>query len=196
MLLATRYLYNKTMNNIINSTRLYDFQGYYKLYRLGIESPFIASTYYFFARYGIVFFFLSFIYLIWKRKIPAFLSALISMGFAGVVDFLVYIFWQRPRPFIVHSDLIADPIIRGMKLGSASFPSSHTYVAFAIATSMILYGHRKLGSALFVLAVFIALGRIGTGLHYPSDVIAGAILGTVSGLIVYFLTRRLGMERD
>ena len=184
------------MDNILNSTRFYDFHVYYEIYKLGVESSLIASFYYFFARYGIVFFFLSFIYLIWRKKIPAFLSALITMGVAGAVDFLVFIFWQRPRPFVAHSDLISDPIIRGMKLSNTSFPSSHTYVAFAIATTLFLYGHKKLGSFLIFMAILIAISRIGTGLHYPSDIIASIVLGIVSGLVAYYLTRNLGAKRD
>ena len=183
--------------NLLDWSRHYDFQGYYKLYQLGLTNPAIASFYYFFARYGIVFFFLSFTYLIWKKRIPAFISALMAMGLAGVVDFLVYVFWRRPRPYVAHANLISDPIIRGMRVDAASFPSSHTYIAFAVATSVFLYGHKKLGSVLYILAISVALGRIGTGLHYPSDVIAGALLGMASGIIVYFVAQRLtdGKER-
>lgn len=184
------------MNNILNSIRLYDFRGYYHLYQLGLDYPRVAEFYYFFARYGIVFFFLSFIYLIWKRKIPAFVCTLMAMGLAAVVDFVVFIFWQRPRPFVVHANLVADPIIRGMQVDVGSFPSSHTYIAFAVATSVFLYGHKKLGSILFILAICVAIGRIGTGLHYPSDVIGGAILGMLSGVVVYFIAQNFATERD
>lgn len=176
------------MSNILNSTRAWDFRIYYRLYQFGLNSPFIDYFYYFMARYGIVFFFLSFIYLIWRRKISAFFCTLVAMAVAASIDFLVFIFWQRPRPFLSHPQIIL-PNLHGLNIDPTSFPSSHTYIAFAIATSVFLYGHRRLGSFLFILAIFIAVGRIGTGLHYPTDVIGGALLGILSGLIVFLLVK-------
>jgi undecaprenyl-diphosphatase len=143
--------------------------------------------FYFFGRYGIVLFFLSFIYLILKKKIRAFLCILLAMGVAGTVDFLIFMFWQRPRPFITHSDMVSN--IYSTSASLSSFPSSHTYIAFAIATSIFLYGHKRLGSILFVLAILVAVGRIGLGLHYPSDVIGGILLGILSGVAVFFMVK-------
>lgn len=181
------------MYNILDLIRHYDFRIYYHLYQIGLDSSRAAYFYYFFARYGIVFFFLSFIYLILKKKISAFLCTLLAMGIAGGVDFAVYVFWQRPRPFITHPNIMMLNVF-GVSTNSASFPSSHTYIAFAIATSLFLYGHRRLGSFLFALAICVAIGRIGSGLHYPSDVIGGALLGIVSGFLVFLLFR--GWEKS
>lgn len=178
------------MDNLLNTIRSYDFHGYLTLYTYGQSDPRAAAFFYFFARFGIVFFFLSFIYLIWKKKINAFLCAFLAMGIAGLVDLVIYLFWRRPSPFISHSDL-ATPVIAGLHLeDNISFPSSHTYIVFAIAISVFLYGHRKLGSILFVLAVLVAIGRVGAGLHYPSDVIGGAILGLISGAVAFLIFRK------
>lgn len=177
------------MERIFDSTRLYDFRIYYRIYQLGEYNNFIYHSFYFFAKYGIIFFFLAFIYLIIKKKIRAFLCTILAMGVAGFIDLLVFIFWRRPRPFVTYSSLI-DPTLAGMKIDTSSFPSSHTYVCFAIATSVFLYGHRRLGAALFLLAVCVAVGRIGVGLHYPSDVIGGALLGIASGVLVYLWFRK------
>lgn len=182
------------MGNIFNLIRHYDFQFYYQIYILGVHSPRIAYFYYFFARYGIVFFFLSFIYLIWRKKIGAFLCALLAMGFAGLVNLIVLFFWQRPWAFMTYAKLII-PNAAASYLDNSAFPSSHTYIAFAIATSVFLYGHKKLGPILYILAIFVALGRVGVGLHYPSDVIAGAILGILSGIIVYYIVRKYEQAR-
>lgn len=170
---------------IFDSIRQYDFQIYFKLYELSMSSDRWHDFFYFFGRYGIVLFFLSFIYLIMRRKIRAFLCILLAMGVAGVVDFLIYMFWQRPRPFISHSDMVSN--IYGTSASLGSFPSSHTYIAFAIATSIFLYGHKRLGSILFVLAILVAMGRVGLGLHYPSDIIGGIFLGILSGIAVFYM---------
>ena len=173
--------------SLFNLIRQYDFRIYFRLYELSMTSDRWHDLFYFFGRYGITLFFLAFIYLILRKKIRAFLCILLAMGVAGVVDFLIYMFWQRPRPFISHSDLVSN--IYGTSASLGSFPSSHTYIAFAIATSIFLYGHRRLGSVLFVLAILVAMGRIGLGLHYPSDVVGGIILGILSGVAVYYMVR-------
>jgi undecaprenyl-diphosphatase len=79
----------------------------------------------------------------------------------------------RPRPFVAHAATI-HPF-----LGHApdpSFPSDHATAAFAIAVAVAV---RRLGWGipLLALAVLVALGRVFLGLHYPSDVLAGALLG-------------------
>lgn len=173
------------MHYLWQTLRSYDFSIYYYLYEQGVNSSLVSSIYYFFAKYGIVFFLLSFTYLIWMKKINAFLCSFLAMGLAGLFDLLIFAFWQRPRPFVTHGDLVIPAINKLDVDRVSSFPSSHTYIVFAIALSVYLYGHRRLGTLLFLLAVVVAIGRIGTGLHYPSDTIGGAILGMISGIMAY-----------
>lgn len=172
------------MINIINNLRHNDFTLYMSLYNLGQNSALAKEVFFFFAKYGIVLFLFSFAYLIWMKKINAFLCSFIAMALAGLIDLAIVLFWQRPRPFVSHDLIISS--IGNLETGRiSSFPSSHTYIVFAIATSVYLYGHKKLGTTLFLLAILVAVGRIGTGLHYPSDTIAGAILGILSGIVAY-----------
>lgn len=178
--------YHCFMVHYFDTIRHYDFQIYLHLYNLTTSHHVYYNIAYFFARYGIVIFFLSFIYLVLKKKIPAFLCTLMAMGVAGLIDLIVFFLWQRPSPFITYNQLV-HPLITDTYADISSFPSSHTYVAFAIATSVFLYGHRKLGSFLFLMALGVAVGRIAVGLHYPSDVIAGGILGILAGILVYIL---------
>ena len=82
---------------------------------------------------------------------------------------------SRPRPTsAIHgfSALAENP-------DAFSFPSGHTAAAFAAA--LALAGGGLLGPAAAVLAVGIALSRVYLGAHYPLDVAAGAMLGTVAG---------------
>lgn len=69
---------------------------------------------------------------------------------------------------------------------SYSFPSRHTYSAFFIATLTFLFG----GSAIYVLypmAILLAVARVLAGLHYPRDVVAGAGLGVIFGILAILL---------
>lgn len=178
------------MTNIFNTLRAYDFEAYYKLYFLGVNHHFWGDFFLFFAKYGIVIFFLSFTYLILKKRIKAFYGSFLAMGIAGFCDIVIALFWQRPRPYISHAGEVS-PILQGLRVDFISFPSSHTYIVFAIATSIFLYGHKKLGTLLFLFALLVGIGRIVVGLHYPSDVVAGALLGVASGIIAHAAVCRL-----
>jgi len=177
------------MNHFFDVARQYDFQVYLFFHDAISGRPWLNGLYLFFAKYGITFFFLSFIYLILRRKVNAFYCSFVAMGIAAFVDLVITLFWRRPRPFISHSSQVMTPIVQGLRVYSVSFPSAHTYIAFAIATSIFLYGHKKLGTLLFVLAFLVAIGRVGAGLHYPSDIIGGAFLGISSGITAYWFIR-------
>ncbi len=77
-----------------------------------------------------------------------------------------------------------------------SFPSGHTFASFEGAVGIWLC-HRKWGSAAIVLACCIAFSRLYLMVHYPTDVITGAILGTVLAVIARhladFLIRKTGI---
>ena len=69
-----------------------------------------------------------------------------------------------------------------------SFPSGHTTIAFAAATVLSYYRPRW-APAFFLLAVAIGFSRVYVGVHYPLDVLGGAILGLLVGGIVIALLR-------
>jgi len=83
---------------------------------------------------------------------------------------------RRPRPV-----LEGLPPLGGAP-SSLSFPSAHATSSFAVATAMFRVDPAMGGA--FVVAFALALGRPYLGMHYPSDVLAGALLGMVLGLIV------------
>jgi undecaprenyl-diphosphatase len=66
-----------------------------------------------------------------------------------------------------------------------SFPSGHTMTAFAVAIPMALF-YPTLAIGLFFCALSIAMSRILLGMHFLSDVVAGALIGTGLGYLAYF----------
>jgi membrane-associated phospholipid phosphatase len=92
------------------------------------------------------------------------------------LNYLVKLIVKRPRPV-----LEGLPPLGGAP-SSLSFPSAHATSSFAVATAMARV--EPLGALAFVLAFALALGRPYLGMHYPSDVLAGALLGVGLGLIV------------
>jgi len=75
-------------------------------------------------------------------------------------------------------------------LSEYSFPSAHTAVAFAIA-SALAYAHASFGFIAFAVAFLVAFGRVGAGVHYPSDVMAGALVGFLAFLAVRYLHKAI-----
>jgi membrane-associated phospholipid phosphatase len=83
---------------------------------------------------------------------------------------------RRPRPV-----LEGLPPLAGAP-SSLSFPSAHAFSSFAVATAMVRVDPATAGALLVALA--LSLGRPYLGMHYPSDVAVGALLGVLLGLIV------------
>jgi undecaprenyl-diphosphatase len=74
------------------------------------------------------------------------------------------------------------------RTGTYSFPSTHAFNNFAAATFVVRFFPR-LWPALFITAILISLSRIYLGLHYPSDVLGGAIIGSAIGYIFASLVK-------
>jgi undecaprenyl-diphosphatase len=92
------------------------------------------------------------------------------------LNFAVKLLVRRPRPV-----LEGLPPLGGAP-SSLSFPSAHATSSFACATAMTRIAPEA--AVLFVLAAAIAACRPYLGMHYPSDVIGGVLLGTGLGLVV------------
>ena len=170
------------MEQFLDNLRLLDRRGFFYLVDLGNHSVFWHNFFFFFARYGIVLIVLSLIYLVLRHRINAIFSATLSMILSNIISFVIFLLWQRPRPFVTYADI--NPIVSQVTINS--FPSAHTYMSFAIAITIILYGHKKLGPALLLIAILTAISRVGSGVHYPSDVIAGTLIGIFSGVLTYW----------
>jgi undecaprenyl-diphosphatase len=105
-------------------------------------------------------------------------SAALGMAVAGAVGALVYRLLKqrlvRERPFVSHEGILAGTA----PLDRYSFPSGHTL--HAVSFTVLAVAHEPaLAVALVPLALAIAASRVVLGLHYPSDVAAGAAIGAL-----------------
>jgi len=107
----------------------------------------------------------------WKIVVQAFLAA-------GITKFILAEFirwlWFRPRPFVALNFI---PLINQSPL-EASFPSGHASFYFAMSTIVYFY-NKKAGILFYIATIIITLSRIFVGVHWPSDILAGAVLGVL-----------------
>ena len=108
----------------------------------------------------------------------------ILMGISLLLEFLlnnliIKNLFARIRPYEVIDGLI---LLVG-KAPDYSFPSGHTGSAFALAVVIFMVMDRKYGIIALVLASLMGFSRLYVGIHYPSDVLGGVILGVVTSVI-------------
>jgi len=104
-------------------------------------------------------------------------SVIVASGTAYVLKYIV----NRPRPYITYPD-----IENVTTEGSPSFPSNHTSMAFSLATSVsIVYPKWYIIAPSYLWAGAVGYSRMDLGVHYPSDVLMGAIIGAGSAYLCY-----------
>ncbi len=111
-------------------------------------------------------------------------SALASAALALLANQAVALVWNRDRPYATHP----DATLFGARSHDPSFPSDHASAAFAIAVAVFLYD-RLVGGIFIAAAAAIAIGRVVTGVHYPADVVAGALVGAAVAFLVVRLAQ-------
>jgi undecaprenyl-diphosphatase len=119
------------------------------------------------------------------------IAACIATGIALLVAHGITVLWDRPRPFEAHPHATHLFVSHS---SDPSFPSDHATGAFAIAVSLLLR-MRKVGLAALALAAIIAFSRVAVGVHYPSDVLGGALIGTAAALLVWTPPIRTWVDR-
>lgn len=106
----------------------------------------------------------------------------------GIIKHLV----NRPRPYETSSLIV--PLVA--RLSSSSFPSGHTANAFAWAVTLGHYLPKKASIPLFLIACLIGLSRMYVGVHYPTDVMAGCLLGVLTALLTIHLIRAMERRKE
>lgn len=106
-----------------------------------------------------------------------FVSVVAWLGAAKLIAQIV----DRPRP----TQALLDAKELLFHRPDSSFPSDHATMLFAFALSVRMYGFKKLGNILLVISGLIIISRVFVGVHFPLDVVAGAILGSGIALLFY-----------
>lgn len=121
----------------------------------------------------------------WKVKIYFFsLIVLSALTARGLIVEVIRFFYERPRPFTI---LGFNPLIP--ENYNDSFPSGHAAIYFALAAAVWFFNksaNQSQKSFILLLsgATVISLARIFAGIHWPSDILAGALIGFISAFFI------------
>lgn len=164
-----------------------DAKIFFWLNGLAGQSGFFDKTIIFLADYSRYFLIAAFFLLLFlakcsrRKKLVVLSVVFVSAAVAkfGVVEIIRYAHY-RPRPFLVL------PVNQLISNGSSSFPSGHAAFFFAMTAAIWLY-NKRWGIGFFAGSVLMAVSRVIGGVHYPSDIVVGALIGIVVACIIFRL---------
>jgi len=114
-----------------------------------------------------------------KKYLRMVIESVVAALFARFV-IVSFIRWTLPRlrPFITNNVNLL------FEYSGSAFPSGHAAFFFAVATIIYLY-NKKIGALFYLGSILIILARVFSGVHWPSDILAGAVVGILSGYAIY-----------
>lgn len=125
--------------------------------------------------------------LFWKKTRPIGFTMLLSL----LLDFLIVNVTlkglvARPRPFVVNEAIV--PLVGGVS-PYRSFPSGHSGGSFAAMLALYKWVPKKIGIPAIVLASMVALSRLYVGVHYPTDILGGFVVGLICSIAAYRIVK-------
>lgn len=114
-----------------------------------------------------------------KKEFKMLIFSILSVFLSRIViTEIIRYFYFIPRPF-VNNDVFQLIFYET----SGSFPSGHAAFFFALATTIFFF-HKKWSILFFTGAVLIGVSRIIAGIHWPIDILSGAIIGILSAVLI------------
>lgn len=131
--------------------------------------------------YGFIWIILGIVFIVFIGRSDVGITVLFTVVFAGIlVGFILQPLFAHVRPYDAGIGVSA---VMGVSRTGYSFPSFHATVSFAAATVIAMIAGRRWGTWAFVGAVLISLSRVYLGVEWPSDIIIGALVGVLIGVV-------------
>jgi undecaprenyl-diphosphatase len=131
---------------------------------------------------ALVFFLLGYRKKVWRDRGVVLASAMLADVLLCNVILKPLVNRTRPYVLLGYDTIVSPP-------GDASFPSGHTAISFAAAAALYAI-NKKWGIAAYIFSVIMGFSRLYLGMHFPLDVLAGAVVGTVSAKIALYLLKK------
>jgi len=127
-------------------------------------------------------------FIVEKRREPLFLSFLGGVfSWFVITKSIVPAIWFRPRPQL--SLLGAEELL--FHRPDYSFPSDHATVLYALVFGFYIFGWKKAANWFLIYALIITICRVAVGVHYPLDILAGALSGFIGVILVKLLRKQI-----
>ena len=118
-------------------------------------------------------------------------GTIINLGVTAGLKYLV----KRKRPFTTYKGIIVNK--SGSPCNDPSFPSGHSSTSFMLATSLSLqYPKWYVIAPAYLYAGTVAYSRMDLGVHYPSDIIGGALIGSGSAYLTYKINESIVKHKN
>jgi len=176
---------------LLDYLRHIDQQTFLSIYSYVDAIPWLEQLGFYIARYGILIPLLVMVALFyWPAKDEdtrikfkkAVVYVMLCLAVAFLADEVINLLKTRYRPFVTFPAQVAKlNVVQDL----TSFPSTHTIFVFAISISLWLSSLRKIAWPLLALAILIGLSRVAVGVHYPFDIIGGAIIGVIIPIFIH-----------
>ena len=121
-----------------------------------------------------------------SEKVAGFAVLASSILEIAIVNGVLKNLIARPRPFVTYDEVVPLANI----LSEHSFPSGHTALVFSMAFVIYKLFPEIYGKVAIVIACLVGFSRVYLGVHYPSDVIAGVIVGWFVSLVTVYVTNQ------
>ncbi|OGD85798.1 hypothetical protein A2Z23_00755 [Candidatus Curtissbacteria bacterium RBG_16_39_7] len=163
---------------------------FYLLNNFAGKNPIFDVFFIFGARFLIILFFVFCILFLFKISKKAFLTLIFSLVLATLANQLFRFFLPIDRPFVGREvNLLFFPP------QDPSFPSNHATLAASVAFLMFFY-QKRVGFLAVLIAILIGLARIFVGVHWPTDVLAGLVLGFLVAFAAKKILDYVGLTED
>ncbi len=173
----------------------FDVAVYHLVNGMAGHSQILDAIMIFFAKYALELYALLFV-IAWftlPRKDIQNRHALFVAGLSGVLALIINVvishIWFRPRPFTVFQKGTFTQLVSHSK--DASFPSDHASGSWGFASASWGHTPRWVRYSFTILAILVSFARVFVGVHYPTDVLAGLLIGFVSSRIMWKFAHRL-----
>lgn len=117
-----------------------------------------------------------------KNRAMVLVSIVAALIARYAVKSMILIFYNRPRPYVnlssAHKLIFMSPTDN-----LQSFPSGHAIFFFALSTVIYFY-NKKLGIFFLICSTIMGIARIFVGVHWPSDILGGVVLGIIVGVVI------------